>query len=598
MALTAAILVFALLAYYYVAMHGKAGVAHIGPVYVNAKELKLLLQDEDEQDALTVNLGLEIPGTAMYEDCKGDGAKTVCFWWRNISVNVEKPVAELRVKIHDYKEDEVKCADVEWTSMLHEIPLMDCFPFTQQVSEDKAHVVKDMHWYGGGEVYHMKWPMERIVIPMKPFISKDLIQDQEAYGSVLERYWLNSFGVAIVVDEDTPLHVSINEENSQQMCFKAEYINSPFQNPLNKYPTLKYSMCIGKDMRTTHTYIMKKHFQTPKEAPDERMFRYPIWSTWARYKIHVNRTYVMQYANEIKDYGFNNSLIEIDDMYATSHGEFDFDEKKFPNATKMVSDLHDMGFQVSVWVHPFANIDSPVFLEGMDRGFWLTDSTGKIPALIKWWNGVAGVLDTSNEEATEWYNERLKAMQKKYSIDSFKFDAGESQYVPMHYNSSVEFLDPNLYCSKYVKAIECLGKQLARQIEVRCGHKSQEYPVFVRMMDKDSNWNYSNGLLTVIPSALAMGLLGYPYILPDMIGGNCYDKAIHSQYLPDRELYIRWMQLTAYLPSMQFSVAPWQYGDDDVVRIALEMTRVHADVVTPLVMGLTQDAIGEGRLIK
>ena len=57
--------------------------------------------------------------------------------------------------------------------------------------------------------------------------------------------------------------------------------------------------------------------------------------------------------------------------------------------------------------------------------------------------------------------------------------------------------------------------------QVRCGYRSQKYPVFVRMADKESRWGYDNGLKTLIPTVLTLGILGYPYILPDMIGGWC-----------------------------------------------------------------------------
>ena len=48
-------------------------------------------------------------------------------------------------------------------------------------------------------------------------------------------------------------------------------------------------------------------------------------------------------------------------------------------------------------------------------------------------------------------------------------------------------------------------------------------------------------------------MVGYPLVLPDMIGGNAY----FGQY-PDAELMKRWCQVSAYLPMMQFSLKPWQ----------------------------------------
>ena len=58
--------------------------------------------------------------------------------------------------------------------------------------------------------------------------------------------------------------------------------------------------------------------------------------------------------------------------------------------------------------------------------------------------------------------------------------------------------------------------------------------------------------------------LGYPFILPDMIGGNVYN----NEDLPSEELFIRWMQLNAFMPAMQFSISPWQYDDEKVKTIS------------------------------
>lgn len=64
-----------------------------------------------------------------------------------------------------------------------------------------------------------------------------------------------------------------------------------------------------------------------------------------------------------------------------------------------------------------------------------------------------------------------------------------------------------------------------------------------------------------------MSLNGYTYVLPDMIGGNGYNLAHEESDLPTKELLIRWVQATTFLPAMQFSFAPWQF--DNEVRIAV-----------------------------
>ena len=80
------------------------------------------------------------------------------------------------------------------------------------------------------------------------------------------------------------------------------------------------------------------------------------------------------------------------------------------------------------------------------------------------------------------------------------------------------------------------------------------------MLDKESRWGYDNGLQSLIPTLLHFGL-GYPFVLPDMIGGNAYGER------PTKELYIRWMQANSFMPSVQFSIVPWDYDAEVIVAL-------------------------------
>ncbi len=84
-------------------------------------------------------------------------------------------------------------------------------------------------------------------------------------------------------------------------------------------------------------------------------------------------------------------------------------------------------------------------------------------------------------------------------------------------------------------------------------------PIFTRMLDKDTDWTKANGLATLIPTLLHFGLEGYVFVLPDMIGGNGYKVG-----KPSKELFVRWMQANVFMPSLQFSYAPWDYNDTQV----------------------------------
>ncbi|XP_022107115.1 uncharacterized family 31 glucosidase KIAA1161-like [Acanthaster planci] len=576
MAFFVAVLIFALLAWYYVTQHGRMSFVAIGPMSFDPQGRVVILSDAEGQTVFRDKVGMNLPEGAELQDCtkEADSLNSLCLTWINVTLQDESPLAEMDIEYVVLKNN-IKCINVDWTALRLNFAPLDCIS------------LNDSHWYGGSIVHSQHWVLEKLRISMQPYVSGDIVSERNAFGSVLERYWLSSRGVAVFVERDTPLHVSINEkQTNRELCFKAEYFNSPYQNPTNKHASLKYTVCMGEDVRKVHEYILQNYFSRPPGLPDERMFRWPIWSTGARYHVNINQSAVIEYADEINHHGFPNSHIEIDDKYTLHYGDVDFTQTKFPNAREMIEDLHDKGFRVSAWTHPFANIDSPTFRKGISHNYWMREPSGRVPALIKWWNGIGAILDVSDEGAANWYIGLLRKMQTDYGLDSFRFDAGEVSYIPFIYNATVPFNDPNLYCTQYVELVSTINQQ----INVRCGHQTQHQPVFVRMVDRDANWNYNNGLLTVIPTALLMGILGYPFILPGYVSTNVYSVDVNH---PNRELYIRWVELMAYLPSMQFSVAPWQY-DEEVIRIAHKMVKIHEDVVTPMIFNFSSEVITKG----
>ena len=112
------------------------------------------------------------------------------------------------------------------------------------------------------------------------------------------------------------------------------------------------------------------------------------------------------------------------------------------------------------------------------------------------------------------------------------------------------------------------------------------------MVDKDSNWDYDGGIKTVIPHVLNMGILGYPFLIPDMIGGNAYREDILSTQLPDKELYIRWMELNTLLPALQFSIPPWKY-DTQTVEIVKNLLDLR-ERYTPTLLQLANESVSHG----
>jgi myogenesis-regulating glycosidase len=141
-------------------------------------------------------------------------------------------------------------------------------------------------------------------------------------------------------------------------------------------------------------------------------------------------------------------------------------------------------------------------------------------------------------------------------VDSFKFDAGETSWLPKpRILSGPLDQQPNIYTANYVRNVTEFGPLT----EIRTGFGTQDVPLFVRMVDKDSRWGMNNGLRSIVTTLLAMNLAGYPYVLPDMIGGNAY---LGEQVTG--EIFVRWLQASTFMPSLQFSYVPWDFESEEV----------------------------------
>ena len=490
----------------------------------------------------------------------------VCLEWSN---NVR-----LTMSVNRSAAQDLDCYDIEWTALqCVDQVLTDCFN------------IGTTHWYGGYQNFNQYWPLSKSTQTMTAYVSHDIYKGD--IGDVLDRYLFSSKGTGFYIDSEVPLYFSMND-TFDMMCFSAKYEKFPYQNFDNKYPVLRYKICQSDNVKTIHSKMSSMLIPKPTGIPDTKMFQYPIWSTWAQYKKDINQSTVMSFAHDILANNFSHAQLEIDDFWTPTYGDYVFDIKKFPNATAMVRQLNDMGFRVTVWVNPFFNIDSQSFAEGAAKSYFICSYNTNRPALVEWWDGaMAGILDPTNPAAVAWYLDKLENLKKVYNISSFKFDAGEAAFLPPVYSAYKPERDPgNIFPKAYVEMVVQSDK--SRHLEVRVGYHTQEHPTFVRIMDKDSKWEHTNGLKSVIPVVLTFGLLGYPFVLPDMIGGNLYHGADF-----DAILYIRWLELNALLPSMQFSLVPWQNNDTTIVKIAQKFTKLHEHYST-LLIKLAQESTVTG----
>lgn len=343
-----------------------------------------------------------------------------------------------------------------------------------------------------------------------------------------------------------------------------------------------------ENLQGVFRYTAGKFFKANGICPDSLLFTAPQYNLWIELQYEPDQDKVLEYAQSVLDNGMPPGVIMIDDNWFEYYGKFELRKDRFENPRAMVDKLHKMGFKVMLWTSPFVSPDTEVFRYLRSKNFLLRDKNKKV-VVREWWNGFSAILDFTNEEVVEWFQQQLDRLIHEYGIDGFKFDAGDLDY----YEDTDLCAKPttrNGHCEAWGK----VGLKY-RMNEYRACWKLAGTHLVQRLRDKRHEWGM-DGLATLIPNALAQGLMGYSYNCPDMIGGGQIESFVDPNFNFDSELFVRYAQCSALFPMMQFSAAPWRLLDKQELSYVVAAAKLHAKLGT-YILELAENAAHTGEPI-
>ena len=314
----------------------------------------------------------------------------------------------------------------------------------------------------------------------------------------------------------------------------------------------------ANDLRGAFLHCARTFFPPSGQTPPDAFFATPQWNTWIELTYDQNERDILAYAEAIVAHGFKPGVLMIDDTWQSGYGTWTFDAARFRDPKAMCARLHALGFKVMLWVCPFVSMDSPSFRLLEKEGGLVRRADGRA-APTRWWNGCSALLDLTDPNGVRWLSGRLSDLERRYGVDGFKFDAGDVEY----YNGD----DPRTHLGEFETAVRQSAVRHTRDYarfaarwpynELRACWGLAGQPVVVRLCDKNHAWREVRRL---IPDLIATGLLGYPFVCPDMIGGGNWKTFLPGSTF-DPELFVRSAQIHALAPMAQFSAAPWRVLD-------------------------------------
>jgi alpha-D-xyloside xylohydrolase len=312
-------------------------------------------------------------------------------------------------------------------------------------------------------------------------------------------------------------------------------------------------------------------FGQPKEILDEytdvtgKAPLPPLWSfgTWMSRITYFTQDEGYDVAKKIRENKIPADVIHFDTGWFGVDWQCDykFAEDRFSDPAKMIADLKEQGFHISLWQLPYFTPKNIYFNELVEKGMAVKSPSGSLP-----YEDV--VLDFTNPATVKWYQDKIAGLLK-LGVGAIKVDFGEAAPLKngLYASGRTGLYEHNQYPLLYNKTVADITKEVNGEhiIWARSAWAgSQRYPI---------HWggdaaNTNEAMLSTLKGGLSFGISGFPFWSHD-IGG-------FVQSTPE-ELYRRWLPF-GFLTSHSRAhgappTEPWLYneGFTDAFRQSAEM---------------------------
>jgi alpha-D-xyloside xylohydrolase len=275
-------------------------------------------------------------------------------------------------------------------------------------------------------------------------------------------------------------------------------------------------------------------FGSPKEILSEytaltgRASLPPLWTfgLWMGRQTYSSEKEVREVAKKLRQERIPSDVIHLDTGWpeVPHRCDFEFSRSRFVDPKKMLADLKEEGFRVSLWQLPYFNPKNRLHREAIEKDFVVLTASGEPPV-------DDAVIDLSKPEAERWYREKLAGLLET-GVGIFTSDFGEAAPLSGTYASRKGgFHEHNLYPLRYNRAVAGATKEVTGNgatFSRSAWAGSQRYPLH---WGGDAE-NSDGGMVGTLRGGLSLGLCGFSF-WSHFIGG--------FPYATPENLYRRWL---------------------------------------------------------
>ncbi|OGO50639.1 MAG: hypothetical protein A2148_00765, partial [Chloroflexi bacterium RBG_16_68_14] len=347
---------------------------------------------------------------------------------------------------------------------------------------------------------------------------------------------------------------------------------------------LGYPSQVSCSFRVEEPYL--DYFLIYGPSPKEVLARYweltgraalpPLWSfgVWMSRCMYRDTEQVRDVVEQLRELGIPLDVVHVDPRWLAERKhrlrdgcDFVWDREAFGETEAFVGWLRDRNVRLSLWENPYVWRDTPMYEEGLRRGFFARGPDGgPAPSLDNPREAV--VVDFTNPEAVRWWQEQHRPLLRA-GVSAFKPDYGEGVPLDARFADGTTGLEThNVFPLLYNRAVwEVIQEERGEAVVFgRSGYAgSQRYPLNW-VGDTQCTWE---GMAAALRAGLSLSSSGMPFWSHDI--GGFWNPANPGQG-PEPALYIRWAQWGLLSSHSRFHGVrgrePWWYGEE-----AVEMVR-------------------------
>ncbi|HEY9230609.1 MAG TPA: TIM-barrel domain-containing protein, partial [Blastocatellia bacterium] len=291
--------------------------------------------------------------------------------------------------------------------------------------------------------------------------------------------------------------------------------------------------------------ILSEYTQLTGRSPVPPLWSFGLWMSRITYK---SEDEVRDVAAKLRQYRIPSDVIHLDTGWFETdwRSNYRFSTSRFRDPARMITDLKQQGFHVSLWQYTYFTPKNEIYKEAVDHGYVVRNQSGQLPF-------EDAVLDFSNPATVKWY-QGLLANLLKMGVGAIKADFGEGAPANGLYASGrTGFYEHNLYPLRYNQAVAEITKQVTGETIIwgrSAWAGSQRYPLH---WGGDAE-NTDSAMAAELRGGLSFGLSGFTYWSHD--AGGFVDPS-------PRDLYGRWLAMGALTSHTRTHGAPpkepWGY---------------------------------------